>query len=103
MGFVSAAESAGGDTDNGRGDVGDTHYFGVRNGDVHDNGFDDNGDCRHGFDDSDNAGGVAAGADAAVAATGPGSTAEMLSACDDITPIQAMGPVNASTPEVKTK
>ena len=64
MGFVSAAESAGGDTDNG--DVGDTHYFGVRNGDAHDNGFDDNGDCRHGFDDSDNAGGVAAGADAAV-------------------------------------
>ena len=44
-----------------------TSVFGT--GDVHDNGFDDNGDCRHGFDDSDNAGGVAAGADAAVAGT----------------------------------
>eukprot|EP00439_Symbiodinium_sp_Y106_P013389 s793_g1.t3 len=35
----------------------------------------------------------------AVAGTGPGSAAEMLSACDVLTPIQAMGPGNASIPE----
>ena len=35
----------------------------------------------------------------AVAGAGPGSAAEMLSACDVLTPIQAMGPGNASTPE----